>query len=260
MRTLTVVTYNVHHAALDENGRSWDRRRVPVTRRLREAQADIICLQECTGQQHVELAKALPGYEWVCVADSPGSGEHNPIGYGSDLRLLGAETTWLSESGEPGSVGWDGGYPRVVSEAQFGHQPTGLEFGVYNTHFDHLGSRARHMSARRVRERVDSLPAGRPAIVAGDFNTEPGTVAYEQLVSNEYDRRLVDARTVASGTAGPETTFTDFTALKPDREVDHVFLTPAFEVNSYTVDATRVRGQFPSDHLPVVTECAYERD
>lgn len=257
MRTLTVVTYNVHHAALDEKGRSWDRRRDPVARRLREAGADIICVQECTGQQHTELAATLPGYQWVGVADSPGSGEHNPIGYTSDLQLLDADTIWLSESGQPGSVGWDGGYPRVVTDAQFKHQPTGLEFEAYNTHFDHLGTRARHESAKRIRERVDTLPGERPAIVAGDFNAEPGTAAYERLVSDEYERTLVDARTVAAGTAGPETTFTDFTALKPDREVDHVFLTPAFEVESYTVDTTRVRGQFPSDHLPVVTEVAY---
>jgi endonuclease/exonuclease/phosphatase family metal-dependent hydrolase len=257
MRPLTVVTYNVHHAALDEKGRSWDRRRAPVARRLRQAQPDIICLQECAGQQHAELAAELPGYEWVCVADSPGTGEHNPIGYSTDLQLRGADTTWLSESGERGSVGWDGGYPRVLSRAQFSHRPTGLVFSAYNTHFDHLGARARFRSAGLVRDRVDSLPDERPAVVAGDFNAEPGTDAYQQLVCDEYDRQLLDARTDAARTAGPETTFTDFTTLKPDREVDHVFLSPEFDVASYTVDTTRAAEQFPSDHLPVVTEFSY---
>jgi Metal-dependent hydrolase len=257
MPTLTVVTYNVHHAALDERGHSWDRRRTSVVRRLRQAQPDVVCVQECTGEQHEQLAASLPGYEWVCVADSPGSGEHNPIGYNTDLRLLDAETTWLSESEQPGSVGWDGGYPRVLAGAQFTHRPTGLTLSVYNTHFDHLGSRARLRSAQRVREQVDSVPDGQPTVVAGDFNAEPDTAAYEHLVNGEYDRQLVDARTVAETAAGPETTFTDFLALRPDREVDHVFLTSEFDVESYTVDATRAGEQFPSDHLPVVAKLRY---
>jgi endonuclease/exonuclease/phosphatase family metal-dependent hydrolase len=64
-------------------------------------------------------------------------------------------------------------------------------------------------------------------------------------------------RTVAATTAGPETTFTDFNTLQPDREVDHVFLSSEFDVASYTVNSTKAAGRFPSDHLPVVTELSY---
>lgn len=254
MGTLTVLTYNVHHAALDENAPSWERRQAGVLERLRQPEPDLICLQECAGQQHDDVAAALPDYEWVGVADTPGSGEHNPIGYRRDLQLLDTETVWLSESGAPGSVGWDGGYPRVMTAAQFRDPATDSRVALFNTHFDHLGERARLESATRLRQLVDALPADRKAVAAGDFNAAPGTEPYERLVGEGFERPLVDARAVAAETTGPETTFTDFETTQAERELDHVLLTPELTVDSYTVDTTSVNGQFPSDHLPVIVE------
>jgi endonuclease/exonuclease/phosphatase family metal-dependent hydrolase len=127
---------------------------------------------------------------------------------------------------------------------------------AYNTHFDHVGTRARVESASLLRERVDALPDDRPAMAAGDFNARPGTPAYDRLLDGGGRRPLVDARRVARRVSGPATTLTDFTDLRPDRRVDHVFLTPGCDVDRYAVDATTVDGRYPSDHLPVVVEFA----
>jgi endonuclease/exonuclease/phosphatase family metal-dependent hydrolase len=251
--TVTAVTYNVRHAVLDEGRDAWDRRRDGVVDRLRAAEPDLIALQECAGEQQAAVATALSDYDWVGVADEPGSGEHNPIGVGPRLSLVDWRTEWLSESGRPGTTGWDAAYPRVLTTATL-RDPAGRRLTAYSTHFDHEGPRARVESARRLRERIDDLPDDRPAVAAGDFNAEPGSGAYERLLDGGFRRRLVDARDVARSVAGPTTTLTDFAALRPGRRVDHVFLTAACDVHRYVVDATTVDGRYPSDHLPVVVE------
>ena len=254
MAPLRVVTYNVRHAVLDDGQDAWDRRRDGVVERLRASDPDVIALQECAGEQQKELAAALSPYEWVGVAETPGSGEHNPVGIGPRLSLADATTDWLSESGDTGSVGWDAAYPRVLTTTLLEDRQTGCALAVYNTHFDHVGTRARAESARLLRERIDALSADRPAIAVGDFNAEPGSETYEGLLNSEFRRQLVDARRVASRVSGPETTLTDFDDLRSGRRVDHVFLTRACEVRGYAIDATTADGRFPSDHLPVVVD------
>ena len=251
MDPVTLMTYNVRHAILDDGTHSWPNRRGGVIERVRAADPDILGVQECTGEQQVELAAGLPEYEWVGVADEPGSGEHVPIGVRSPWEMLDAETTWLSESGDPGTVGWDAEYPRVVTMAVVRHQ-SGQRLTICNTHFDHVGKRARRESARLLRERVDARPPDQPVAVLGDFNAEPGSVPYEILTGPDFERELRDARTVASERTGPETTFTEFGPVADGRILDHVFVTTNLDVSRYSVDATAVDGEFPSDHLPVV--------
>lgn len=251
---ITVVTYNVRHAVLDDGQDAWEQRRAGVVERLRAADPDLIALQECAGDQQGDIETALPEYEWIGVARTPGSGEHNPVGVGPRLSVVDGTTDWLSASGDPGSVGWDGAYPRVLTTAHLRDAVTERVLTVYNTHFDHVGRRARVESARLLRERVDTLPTDRPAVAVGDFNAGPETVVYERMLQEGPGRSLVDTRRVAREVAGPETTLTDFADLRPGRHIDHVFVTQTCEVHRHAVDATRVDGRFPSDHLPVCVE------
>ncbi len=252
MEPLTVQTYNVRHAVIDDGVNAWERRRDGVIELIKAADPDVLGLQECEPRQHADLAAELPGYEWVGVADDPESGMNNPIAVGRRLAVRSVETVWLSESGDPGSVGWDAGYARVLTSARLRDRPTERDLVVSNTHFDHVGRRARLESAALLRERIDTLPDGRAVVAMGDFNTEPGGDAYERLLSGEPRRSLVDARNAASTTAGPETTLSDFTTLRAGRQVDHVLVTPDLSVERYLVDETAVDGRYPSDHLPVV--------
>lgn len=253
MEPLTVATYNVRHAGLDDGPDGWPERRAAVLDRVRALDPDVLALQECAGAQHADVAAGLPHLDWVGVAEEPGSGEHNPVGYGSRLSLDDGGTTWLSASGEPGSVGWDADYPRVLTTAHLRDGATDRPVTVCNAHLSHVGPRARRESAALIRERVAGLD-GRPAFVVGDFNSEPGDPAYERFLE---DSTLVDARTVAGTASGPATTLTEYTGLRPDRPVDHVLVTPAVAVRRYTVDDTTVDGRYPSDHLPVVVEATY---
>jgi endonuclease/exonuclease/phosphatase family metal-dependent hydrolase len=256
MKTVTGMTYNVRHAVLDDGENAWENRREGVSERIQTAAPDIVSVQECTGDQHTELAADLPAYEWVGVADDPGSGEHTPIGYDDSWECERTKTVWLSESGAVASVGWDAEYPRVLTKATFRSRTDGTILTVFNTHFDHIGEQAQIESARLVRREIDSIPMERPAIALGDFNVEPGTKAYDTLVSDEFDRNLLDARTAAKETAGPTTTVTDFDS-PGTRVLDHVLVTDGWHIRQYSVDDTKVNGTYPSDHLPVVVTVEY---
>jgi endonuclease/exonuclease/phosphatase family metal-dependent hydrolase len=256
MTTVRVGTYNVRHAVLDDEDHAWQARREGVVERIERAALDVVGVQECTGAQHTELADALPDYEWVGVADEPGSGEHDPIGYGPAWDCEASETVWLSETGEPGSVGWDAAYPRVLTKATLRDRETDRMLTVFNTHFDHVGQQARLESARQVQSALEAIPGDRPAVLLGDLNTEPGAPAYEQLLAEDRGRALADARTLADQPAGPATTLTDFESIRPGRRIDHVFVTAEWTVGRYRVDATKTDGRYPSDHLPVLVALA----
>jgi endonuclease/exonuclease/phosphatase family metal-dependent hydrolase len=257
MEPLTIQTYNVRHAVLDDGVNAWQRRLDGVVSRIESATPDVLGLQECEPRQHADLAADLSTYEWRGVADDPASGANNPVAAGSRLEVCSAETAWLSESGDIGSVGWDAAYARVLTSARLQDPSAGRDFVVCNTHLDHVGRRARMESATLLRERIDALPDGCPAVVMGDFNTEPGEDVYERLRSGDFQRPLVDARHAASTTVGPETTFTDFTSLQVGRWLDHVFVTPNIDVECYTVDDQAVDGRYPSDHLPVAVDLSF---
>jgi endonuclease/exonuclease/phosphatase family metal-dependent hydrolase len=93
-------------------------------------------------------------------------------------------------------------------------------------------------------EWIGGIPAEEPVILCGDFNLSPGGAGYRLLTS-----RLRDAQMALKG-HGPLRTFS---SIQPFIRIDHVMLSPQFEVKSVSVprnDLTRVA----SDHLPLVID------
>src|SRR5690606_15854253 len=101
------------------------------------------------------------------------------------FTLVGHGHLWLSEHPErPGSIGWDAALPRMATwvKLQFRRNPY-LHVTVFNTHFDHVGERARVESAELLRRWVETL-GGTPVIVMGDFNLPPGSPGYRALTED----------------------------------------------------------------------------
>jgi endonuclease/exonuclease/phosphatase family metal-dependent hydrolase len=249
------MSYNVRHAILDEGQNAWMNRRKAVIKVIQSYEPAILGLQESTGTQHKSIQEALSNYEWVGMADNPGSGEHNPIGYTTRFDLEDTDTIWLSETpNTPKSIGWDANYPRVLTTAMLRDRKVEQSLTVFNTHFDHRGSEARRQSARLIRKQIDTIPH-RQTIVVGDFNCSNGDTPYEMLTDDKFKRTVVDARYVAHKIHGPKTTLSDFTALCPDRRVDHIFVNSDFTVCRYVVCTHTDRDdRYPSDHLPVIVD------
>jgi len=110
---------------------------------------------------------------------------------------------------------------------------TGGNLLVIDTHLDNL----RDGTAVRL-EQIEELLAFwdgvTPAIVAGDFNADPGSPEWQALT----DAGFVDA-------AGDDPT----TTSEDERRIDYVFVTPDLVVDDYMVPDV-----WTSDHRPVVVE------
>lgn len=282
-----VMTFNIRFDNPGDGEHVWANRRDKVASMLRLHQADIAGLQEALRNQIDELAKLLPQYEWMGVGRSDGKdgGEFTPIFYRRDrFDVLDRGDFWLSETADkPGSKSWDSALPRIVTWARFRDKASKREFYVYNTHFDHLGLRARLESAELLRERAEAAAKETPVIVMGDFNcieqsppywwlTGRMTPEVLQEVERAYETKqslesiatklipkedavLRDAKTVSKhGHHGPMTTWNGFRALVPGRKIDHIFVTSRVNVLQHAILADHWDGKFPSDHLPVLVE------
>ncbi|PSQ26047.1 endonuclease [Halobacteriales archaeon QS_9_67_15] len=257
---LRVLTYNVRRDVASDGEFDWAARRDAVAGTLRFHRPDVVGLQEPLEHQFQDVREALPEYEWVGKSRSreEGAGEFCPVGYRRNrFECVGADTVWLSQTpDEPGSTGWDGAYPRIATWARLTDRRSGGSLLALNTHLDHEGPQARREGARVIRDRVDSLREGAPAVVAGDLNCLAGEDPHRVLAgADDGDSPLTDAREASAHPPhGPSTTRTNFESLLPDRQIDHVFVADC-DVEGYGVAADVVDdGWFPSDHLPVVVD------
>jgi endonuclease/exonuclease/phosphatase family metal-dependent hydrolase len=262
MDPLRVMTYNVRYDADEDGPDRWANRKDEVAETIAAYDPDLIGLQEPYRRQLADLEAELDQYEWVGQARRPAAseGEYTPVGYRTDrFDRLDAGTFWLSETPqEPGSSGWDGKYPRVVSWVQLSAAGGDQPLLCVNTHLDHEGPRARRESASLIAGWLAERAGGTRPILTGDFNCTPGSAPYTTLDGSSMPggRRLVDTAALAETVSGPETTRTDFHALVSDRRIDHVFVGSDWRVPRHETVTDRTDERYPSDHLPVVVDLA----
>ncbi|MEH1169198.1 endonuclease/exonuclease/phosphatase family protein [Micromonospora sp. CPCC 205539] len=111
----------------------------------------------------------------------------------------------------------------------------GVRTAVVSTHLQPPPDQGPVVQARAVADFAIGYAAGRPLVVAGDLNTEPGDEAFEQFTR----AGLVDA--LAAGRP-----LTTSPADDPRQQIDHVFVSPGLVPGSPVAP----RGT-ASDHLPV---------
>jgi endonuclease/exonuclease/phosphatase family metal-dependent hydrolase len=248
---LRVLSFNVRHAALDDDER-WERyRRDAVAGVVRTYRPDVAGIQEAGPDQLASIAERTPGYEWVGAGER--TGEYNPVGYRPDrVTLEEQDVFWLAETPNEPTAGWDAAFPRVPTVARLHDRASDDRLTIFNTHFDHQGVTAGRESADLLRERVAS--EARPAVLVGDLNCTPDGDPYRVLAAT--DGPLRDARRVsAHGHHGPDVTFTGYGPLADGRRLDYAFVTEGVAVDHHAVGADVDReGRFPSDHLPLFVD------
>lgn len=251
------VSYNVRFDN-PEDEYSWDERFDRVVEMIRELDPDVLGIQEAMPNQYDDLREELDEFGWHAAGREDGDreGEMVPIAWRRDrFEALDTGEFWLSETpDEPGSIGWDADLPRVTMWTRLRDRETDEELWHYNTHFDHIGERARLESARILRERAgEHVVDGLPVVVTGDFNAPPFSDPYCVVVEDAEadDPPLVDARQVADDVSGPEGTFHEFSPDLQDR-IDYVFVPESVPVREYRAVPDQV-GAYRSDHLPLLT-------
>ncbi|MGH7495620.1 MAG: endonuclease/exonuclease/phosphatase family protein [bacterium] len=263
--SLNVMSFNIRYGNPGDGENAWPHRKDLVAHTIQFHQADLIGLQEALKSQLDELSTLLPEYKWLGQGRDDGGekGEYSAILYRNDrFDLLQSGTFWLSATPEqPGSIGWDAAITRIVTWAKFEDKRSNKAFYHFNTHFDHVGERARLESAKLLLERIQGLIPSTGVIVTGDFNATDTSLAYQALAGGPLRKTptqqalLFDTRQESKlPHYGPAYTFHGFGRATERTRIDYVFVSRQFKALRHAAIAEPCEERYASDHLPVMAE------
>ncbi len=227
-------------------------------------QADVVGVQEALHEQMRDLQQALPEFKWVGAGrdDGKAQGEYSAIFYRhARFELLASGNFWLSEKPEQaGSIGWDAAITRMVTWARFKDKRSGKIFLHCNTHFDHMGQKAREESAKLLRARITSLARDVAVVLTGDFNAGETSTVFQILTEAANTMRLLEnARTISAlPHHGPQWSFHGFGKATERTGIDFIFITEGVRVLRHANLYDYGEERYPSDHLPVFAELRLE--
>lgn len=251
-QNINIISYNIRFNNPGDGVNAWPNRSSQVAALLSFHQADIFGLQEALIGQIEDILTQMPQMKWVGVGRDDGekAGEFSPLFYNSEkFTALKSGGFWLSETPEKPGLGWDAACNRVCSWLLLKENKSKKKFMVFNTHFDHMGVKARTESAKLILKKIKALnPSGFPVILTGDFNLTP-----EQEPISVITSELQDSRSITKQAAyGPTGTFNGFKFDSPLKDrIDYVFVSNSIEVKRYGVLTDSKDLRYPSDHLPV---------
>ena len=249
----TIISYNIRYDNNWDVENSWEIRRKRISEILIQYSPSIIGIQEGLLNQVQYLDSCLTNYDYVGVGRDDGKerGEFCAIYFDTTrYSVLNDSTFWLSETPDTISVGWDAALERICTYGLFKDRQTAEEFWVFNTHFDHMGARAREQSSGLILKRINKINRrSLPVILMGDFNSIPDSPPVNKIKTDLSDALQISLAELQ----GPRGTFNGFNADLPiEKRIDYIF-TRNFKVLSYIHINDRLNNnRHISDHLPVM--------
>lgn len=251
---ISVMSFNIRYDNPKDGINAWAFRKEALVKLLNRYQPDFLGVQEALIHQ-VAFIQENTHYQYIGVGrdNAKEAGEFSAIFYdAAKFELISENTFWLSETLHTVSKGWDAVLPRICSYGKFRNREKQEEIYIFNTHFDHIGQKAREMSARLILEQMRSLDFEQSKMVLmGDFNT----IAQSKPLAI-LSKHLQESSQVAQ--QKPENlkgTFNGFqNNSKLSLRIDYIF-THNLTVLSYKhLEDKREDNLWISDHLPVWIE------
>jgi len=259
-KPMNIITYNIRLNTASDKENAWPNRRSEVIKLLTDYKADIFSVQEALYDQIMDLKEGMVAFDYVGVGRDDGNinGEFSAIYYNASRYMtLENGTFWLSKTPQIPSKSWDAALNRICTWARFREKGTLKTFYVFNTHFDHIGVKARKESAILILKKISEIAKrNEPVILTGDFNLTP---AEKPLVL--IRQKLKDARQITQTLPqGPVGTFNGFDLeSKLENRIDYIFVNKLVEVKKYSTIIDSKDGRYPSDHLPVLAEIQFKK-
>ena len=248
---IKIMTYNIKYANENDGENSWSKRKDWITDQIQFYEPDVLGVQEAVESQLDHFTDNIDSYKVLGVGrEGEEKGEFSAILYKNEMfDVLESDTFWLSETPDEISKGWDADYNRICTYALFQNKETDEKFYVFNTHFDHVGDKARLESSKLIIRKIKELNKQElPVFLMGDFNLEPETEGIEIILNF-----LEDSRNEAEFSFGPSGTFNGYDFSKPiTRRIDYIFVNDKVEVKKYAVLSDSKDLRYPSDHFPVL--------
>ena len=254
---LEILSYNIRYDNPEDGKNQWKFRKETLMGYFLKNTPDVVGMQEVLHNQLNDLTSTLEDYAYVGVGREDGKtkGEYSPVFYRkSALNLLESDTFWLSETPEQISVGWDAALERICTYARFEHRQTKKQLWVFNTHFDHVGVKARAEAANLILKKIKQLnPSGLPTVITGDFNLTPETLPI-QIFQAAFEDVLLELPK-SDFTYG---TFTGFdTENNAERRIDYIFQKGFTVKKAAQLWIKTPEGRWASDHHPVYLACSF---
>ena len=253
---INIITYNIRLNVASDGVNAWPNRKENVKALVKFHDADILCVQEALPEQFDALLENS-NFDVVGVGREDGKrkGEFSAVYYDKDrFTKKDGGTFWLSETPDVPSKGWDAALNRVCSWVRLYDRINKKEFLVFNTHYDHIGVKARIESAKLLKRKIQEIAPTLPVVFTGDLNVTPETEAIATIKSF-----LTDAKEVSIEPAyGPNGTFNafDFNSDLKNR-IDYIFVNKGFKVQKFAVLSDSKDKRYPSDHLPVFARLSF---
>ena len=256
-----VMSFNIRYGTARDGDDHWDKRKAFLADTVAAFDPDLLGTQETLAFQRDFLAEKLAGYEAFGVGRDDGQekGEMAALFFRTArFEKTGGGHFWLSDKPDTiGSKGWDAALPRIATWVKLTDRtdPKGKPVLFLNTHFDHLGKKARAESAKLIRSKLGDLGAGCRVVVTGDFNAGEGSDPYTSLFADADGKPspVVDTfRTIHPTRGKEEGTFNGFKpAAVTGERIDWIAATRDWDVRLAGIDRTVKDGRVPSDHYPV---------
>lgn len=252
-QTIDVISYNIRYDNPNDKPNHWENRKDFLISQLNFYSPDVFGTQEGLVHQLRAIDEGMDNYTYFGVGRDYGDdkGEFTAIFYNTDkLKVLKESTFWLSETPGVPSKGWDAALPRICTYGLFENKEDGSKFMVFNTHFDHVGEKAREESSKLILKKVKELNTnGYPVVVTGDFNLESESGGVQAILTEMEDAHIAAGKNAF----GPDGTFNGFDITKPvERRIDYIFVSPnSIEVLKSAILSDSKDCRYPSDHLPV---------
>ena len=172
-QSLKLITYNIRLDIESDGENNWPHRKAFLTSQIQFYEPDIFGVQEAKPNQVLDIASALPAYNYIGIGrDGIGQGESSNIYYKKNrFQLIQNSTFWLSETPNIISKGWDAAFNRVCTYALFKDLKTKQLFWVFNTHLDHKGELARTNGIQLILSKIAKLNTKNYTVLfMGDLN------------------------------------------------------------------------------------------
>ena len=257
-QTIDIISYNIRYDNPDDAPNNWDNRKEFLISQLNFYNPDVFGIQEGLIHQVKEMDQGLEDYAYFGVGRDYGDerGDHTAVFYNKQrLKLLNQSTFWLSLTPDKPSKGWDAALPRTCTFGVFENKADGTKFMVFNTHFDHVGVKAREESSKLILQKTKELNTGNyPVALIGDFNLESDSPGVQVILGDMTDTHMAAGKNAF----GPKGTFNGFEFTKPvERRIDYIFVSDKFQVLKSAILSDSKDCRYPSDHLPVFARLKY---
>lgn len=283
-QSIQVGTFNIRYDNPGDSLNSWKYRKQMVVDLIKFHEYDLLGIQEGLVNQVKDLTAGLSDYGCVGVGRDDGKekGEYAAIFYKkSRFKMLKSGHFWLSGTDltKP-NVGWDAALPRICTWVELKDLATGKRLYQFNTHFDHVGVKARKESSSLILQMIKKTAGAAPVILTGDFNVDQFDESYDVMNKSGV---LRDSYEIAAFKYAFNGTFTSFNInAQTESRIDHVFLSSHFKVLKYgiltdsyvskasdaderlesgnfpkEVKLNKFMARLPSDHYPVFVKVNY---